>query len=81
MTCPVCGGETKVIDSRAPDCEHVRRRRECVECKYRFFTVEYEEELADEHTRKGLGEETPVEHRETERLLSKMGMPWMGRRA
>lgn len=65
MTCPVCGGDTKVIDVRAPDCEHFRRRRECLECKYRFFTVEYEEELAGEHAREGSGKKTQTERRKT----------------
>ena len=32
MTCPVCGGETRVVDTRHPDCETVWRRRECTEC-------------------------------------------------
>lgn len=48
MHCPVCRSkETKVVDSRVPT--HgmaVRRRRECIKCKYRFSTVE-ETELLD----------------------------------
>lgn len=44
MTCPVCGAETKVVDSRSePDC--VYRRRVCVECKYSFTTSEIEDDL------------------------------------
>ena len=39
MTCPVCGGATKVTDSRS-DGETVRRRRECVNCGERFTTRE-----------------------------------------
>lgn len=39
MTCPNCGGETYVTDSR-PNDDSVRRRRECVEYKNRFSTVE-----------------------------------------
>lgn len=41
MTCPVCGGHTKVIDSR-PYAESVYRRRECLECFHRFTTYERE---------------------------------------
>ena len=44
MTCPMCGAETKVADSRSePDCVH--RRRVCVECKYSFTTSEIEDDL------------------------------------
>ena len=44
MTCPICGGETKVFDSRSePDCVH--RRRVCVKCKYSFMTSEIEDDL------------------------------------
>lgn len=39
MNCPICGYETRVIDSR-PDEDSTRRRRECTECKHRFSTVE-----------------------------------------
>ena len=39
MNCPHCGGETKVVDSR-PNEDSTRRRRECLECKHRFSTVE-----------------------------------------
>jgi transcriptional repressor NrdR len=48
MHCPVCRSEeTKVIDSRVSDDGlSVRRRRECVLCKYRFSTKE-ETELLD----------------------------------
>lgn len=41
MTCPVCGGKTRVLDSRS-DCEGVYRRRKCVECGYSLYTTEYE---------------------------------------
>ncbi len=42
MKCPKCGCiESKVIDSRpAEDYKTIRRRRECLECKYRFTTYE-----------------------------------------
>lgn len=39
MTCPVCGAETKVVDSRSIE-DGTRRRRKCLECDYRFSTVE-----------------------------------------
>lgn len=39
MTCPNCGGDTKVIDSR-PQEDSVHRRRECLVCKERFSTTE-----------------------------------------
>lgn len=39
MNCPHCGGETHVVDSR-PNEDSTRRRRECIECKHRFSTVE-----------------------------------------
>lgn len=41
MTCPVCGGKSKVYDSIA-DCEAVFRKRKCLECSYIWFTEEYE---------------------------------------
>jgi len=39
MNCPICGGQTCVVDSR-PNEDSTRRRRECAECKHRFSTVE-----------------------------------------
>lgn len=43
MQCPKCGSESlSVIDSRHTGNE-IRRRRECVECKYRFTTYEITE--------------------------------------
>lgn len=44
MTCPICNGKTKVIDSRHED-DSTRRRRECVECGYRFSTTEVDSDL------------------------------------
>lgn len=41
MTCPICGGDTKVIDT-AGDCDAVYRTRKCVECEYKFSTAEFE---------------------------------------
>jgi transcriptional repressor NrdR len=42
MRCPVCHHEeSKVVDSRAADDgSSIRRRRECLECTYRFTTYE-----------------------------------------
>ncbi len=47
MKCPKCGYiESKVIDSRpTDDFTSVRRRRECLECKNRFTTYEYIENV------------------------------------
>lgn len=48
MKCPVClHNDTKVIDSRiASDGFSIRRRRECLKCKFRFSTYE-EMEILD----------------------------------
>lgn len=47
MNCPVCNKQTKVVDTRlANDGMGIRRRRECLDCTYRFSTVE-EVELMD----------------------------------
>lgn len=45
MRCPECGcDESKVIDSRPTD-NKVRRRRECINCGFRFTTYEIIEEI------------------------------------
>ena len=41
MTCPVCGGKSKVCDSIS-DCETVYRKRKCLDCNYIWFTDECE---------------------------------------
>ena len=46
MTCPNCGGDTKVIDSR-PQEDSVHRRRECLTCKERFSTTEIDLQMYD----------------------------------
>lgn len=46
MTCPMCGGKTKIYDSR-PDEESVKRKRECLECGHRFLTVEIDVDLLE----------------------------------
>ena len=42
MKCPVCGyPESRVVDSRpSNDFTNIRRRRECMSCRYRFTTYE-----------------------------------------
>jgi transcriptional repressor NrdR len=47
MQCPKClHDDTKVLDSRvATDGYAIRRRRECIKCKFRFSTVEQMEIL------------------------------------
>lgn len=40
MICPKCGADTKVIETRTAEKNQIRRRRECLECKYRFTTYE-----------------------------------------
>ena len=42
MRCPVCNAkDTRVLDSRlSSDEASVRRRRECIKCRFRFSTVE-----------------------------------------
>ena len=41
MTCPICGGKSKVNDSIS-DCETVYRKRQCLDCNYIWFTDEIE---------------------------------------
>lgn len=41
MICPKCNNYyTIVVDSRPDPKNHIRRRRECPECLYRFTTYE-----------------------------------------
>jgi transcriptional regulator NrdR family protein len=47
MTCPECGEKTKVIDSRSHEDSKIRRR-ECSVCRYRFSTVEIDEDYYNE---------------------------------
>jgi len=44
MTCPKCYAKTKVIDSRTDE-DSTERRRECLECGYRFSTIEIDKDL------------------------------------
>lgn len=48
MTCPVCGGATKIVDSRSSRAgESIRRRRECLACGHRFTTREVDAEMLE----------------------------------
>lgn len=44
MTCPVCGGDTRIVDSRSKD-DCKKRRRKCQECGYKFNTIEIDMDL------------------------------------
>ena len=57
MTCPVCGSETKVINTRELGEDRVRRRRECMRCAYRFNTIEIEADALDAKTLQAAGAE------------------------
>jgi len=39
MNCPICGSDTRVINSRLSE-NIVRRRRQCKSCGYKFWTYE-----------------------------------------
>jgi len=62
MNCPICNHEdTKVIDSRAStDGLLIRRRRECLDCEYRFSTAE-EAVLLDFQVSKSDGRREPYQ--------------------
>jgi transcriptional regulator NrdR family protein len=51
MNCPMCNEKTKVIDSRVED-DCIRRRRVCLGCSYRFFTVEIDEDFYEKSIKK-----------------------------
>lgn len=44
MTCPKCNEKTRVIDSTTGE-DSTIRRRECVECGFRFSTIEIDKDL------------------------------------
>lgn len=48
MTCTVCGGKTKVLDTKV-DGVSIHRRRSCEGCNRVFFTVEYEVETSEKY--------------------------------
>ena len=46
MFCPICGGDSKVLDTRTNDTANtVKRRRECTKCGKRFTTYEKIEDM------------------------------------
>ena len=46
MRCPVCGADSKVLDTRTnEEGTSIRRRRECMECGKRFTTYEKIEDM------------------------------------
>lgn len=46
MLCPVCGGSSRVTNSRS-DCDGVYRRRRCKECDHLFYTTETDSDGSD----------------------------------
>jgi len=59
MNCLICNGDTKVVDTRlSSDGLGVRRRRECVDCEFRFSTVEEMELLGFVISKRDGGRET-----------------------
>lgn len=44
MTCPMCGSDTKVTYTYDKD-DHVIRDRCCKKCKYKFQTIEIDEDI------------------------------------
>jgi len=49
VTCPKCGGDTTVADSRRSEAgDSVRRRRRCLECNFRFSTLEIDVDYYDQ---------------------------------
>lgn len=44
MRCPLCGEETKVVNSR-PENDCVNRSRKCTKCGYRFQTIEIDSDM------------------------------------
>jgi transcriptional repressor NrdR len=48
MKCPTCGhGDHRIVYTRATDDGALRRRRECLQCGFRWFTVEAPEAVYD----------------------------------
>jgi transcriptional repressor NrdR len=72
MKCPKCGHlDDKVLDSRAArEGASIRRRRQCLQCEYRFTT--YEEIVKDElHVVKRDGRHEEFNRQKLERGLSR----------
>ena len=53
MTCPICNGDTKVINSRHRDEGNIERRRKCKVCKYCFNAYETDEDIYFKLNKKG----------------------------
>src|SRR5438067_7580402 len=72
MRCPKCGSrDDKVIDSRqSRDASSIRRRRECLKCKYRFTTYE-EIERSDLRVVKRNREHEPFDRRKLAASIAK----------
>lgn len=63
MTCPKCAGRTRIYDCRPDEAGETKmRRRECLECGYRFKTVEIEINLL-ESLQGGKHNEHQTDHR------------------
>ena len=55
MICPECGGNTRVPNVRTyqdelRDIIYTQRRRECLECKHRFNTIEITQDVWEAYT-------------------------------
>ncbi|MCP6726959.1 MAG: transcriptional regulator NrdR [Patescibacteria group bacterium] len=71
MNCPICQGETKVVNSRPGDQgRSIRRRRECLKCRQRFSTYE-KISLIDFQVRKSDGKKEPYYRHKLEGGLRK----------
>ena len=44
MTCPVCCGDTKVVNTY-DHIDHIVRQRNCLDCGYVFHTVETDRDI------------------------------------
>ena len=47
MNCPKCCGTTSVLETRADE-ESVKRRRKCLECNHRFYTIEIDADMYEQ---------------------------------
>ncbi|MDP3901016.1 MAG: transcriptional regulator NrdR [bacterium] len=66
MKCPICQGETRVVNSRSAELGvTVKRRRECVACSQRFSTYE-RMSLTDLRVRKRNGQKEPYSRHKLE---------------
>ena len=71
MNCPICQGETKVVNSRPGDQgRSIRLRRECLKCRQRFSTYE-RVSLIDFQVQKSDGRKEPYYRHKIEGGLRK----------